>query len=77
MPAGWGDAEVGLSGRPVSSPVTVRIGNRAMTTDYIVGPPGSEPLIGEVVPKVLDLTTDCTNGPLGPRHPDGPVLAFR
>ena len=32
--------------RPVTGPVTVRIGDRFMSTDAIVGPPLSEPLIG-------------------------------
>ena len=32
--------------RPVAGPVTVRIGNRFMNTDAIVGLPPNEPLIG-------------------------------
>lgn len=32
--------------RPVAGPVTVRTGDRFMSTDAIVGPPLSEPLIG-------------------------------
>lgn len=35
--------------RPVAGPVTVRIGDRFMSTDAIVGPSLSEPLIGQVI----------------------------
>ena len=35
--------------RPVAGPLTIRIGNRFMNTDCIVGPPLSEPLIGQIV----------------------------
>ena len=42
--------------RPLAGPVTVRIGNRAMVTHCVVGPPLSEPLIGQVVLETLDLT---------------------
>ena len=60
--------------RPLAGPVTVRIGNRAMVTNCIVGPPRSEPLIGQVVLEMLDLIADCANHTLGPRYPDYPVL---
>ena len=33
--------------RGVAGPVSIRIGNRAMTTDCVVGPPLSAPLIGQ------------------------------
>ena len=60
--------------RPLAGPVTVRIGNRAMVTNCIVGPPRSEPLIGQVVLEMLDLIADCANHTLAPRYPDYPVL---
>ena len=60
--------------RPLAGPVTVRIGNRAMVTNCIVGPPQSEPLIGQVVLEMLDLIADCANHRLAPRYPDYPVL---
>ena len=62
--------------RPVAGPVTVHIGNRFMITDCIVGPPLSEPLIGQIVLAALDLVADCTNRTLAPRpeSPDGPLL---
>ncbi len=60
--------------RPLAGPVTVRIGNREMVTNCIVGPARSEPLIGQVVLEMLDLIADCANRTLAPRHPDYPVL---
>ena len=60
--------------RPLAGPVTVRIGNRAMVTNCIVGPARSEPLIGQVVLEMLDLIADCANHTLEPRYPDYPVL---
>ena len=47
--------------RPVAGPLTIRIGNRFMNTDCIVGPPLSEPLIGQIVLEALDLVANCTN----------------
>ena len=47
--------------RPVAGPVTVRIGNRFMIVECVVGPPLSEPLIGRIVLVALDLVADCTN----------------
>ena len=65
--------------RPVAGPVTVQIGNRFMTTDCVVGPPLSEPLIGRIVLAVLDLVADCANRTLGPRpeSPDMPQLKMK
>ena len=65
--------------RPVAGPVTVHIGNRFMITDCIVGPPLSEPLIGQIVLAALDLVADCTNRTLAPRpeSPDSPLLKMK
>ena len=65
--------------RPVAGPVTVRIGNRFMNTDCLVGPPLSEPLIGQIVLEALDLVADCTNRTVGPRPvlPDSPLLKLK
>ncbi len=63
--------------RPLAGPVTVRIGNRSMSTDCVVGPPLSEPLIGQVVLETLDLIADCTNRTLTPRYPDYPLLKLK
>ena len=65
--------------RPVAGPVTVHIGNRFMITECIVGPPLSEPLIGQIVLEALDLVADCANRALGPRpeSPDSPLLKLK
>ena len=65
--------------RPVAGPVTVHIGDRFMSADCIVGPPLSEPLIGQIVLEALDLVADCGNRTLGPRpeSPDYPLLKLK
>ena len=62
--------------RPVTD-VTIEIGDLATQTEAIVGPAGSEVLIGQLVLEALDLIADCRNRTLAPRHPEGPVLAIR
>ena len=64
------------SERPVTD-VTIEIGNLATRTEAIVGPRGSEVLIGQLVLEALDLIADCRRRTLAPRHPEGPVLAIR
>ena len=65
--------------RPVAGPVTVHIGDRFMISECIVGPPLSEPLIGQIVLEALDLLADCTNRTVGPRpeSPDSPLLKLK
>ncbi len=65
--------------RQVAGPVTVQIGNRFMNADCIVGPPLSEPLIGQIVLEALDLVADCANRTVGPRpeSPDSPLLKLK
>ena len=65
--------------RPVAGPVTVHVGNRFMITDCVVGPPLSEPLIGQIVLAALDLVADCTNRTVAPRpeSPDSPLLKLK
>ena len=65
--------------RSVAGPVTVQIGNRFMTADCVVGPPSSEPLIGQIVMEALDLVADCGNRTLAPRPeaPDMPQLKMK
>lgn len=65
--------------RPVAGPLTIHIGNRFMSTDCIVGPPLSEPLIGQIVLEALDLLADCTKRTLTPRpeSPDYPLLKLK
>ena len=62
--------------RPVAGPVTMKIGNRFMSTDCVVGPPLSQALVGQIVMEALDLVADCTNRTLTPRpeSPDYPLL---
>ena len=57
--------------RPVAGPVTMKIGNRSMNTDCVVGPPDSQPLVGQIVMEGLDLIADCTKRTLTPR-PESP-----
>ncbi len=59
--------------RPVAGAVTVRVGKRRMNVDCIVGPPNSEPLLGQVVLETLDLLVDCAQQKLVPR-PESPYL---
>ena len=65
--------------RPVAGPVRVQIGDRFMNADCIIGPPSSEPLIGQIVLEALDLVADCTNRTVGPRpeSPDSPLLKLK
>jgi len=59
--------------RPVAGIVTVKIGNRVTDVDCVVGPPASEPLLGQEILEVLDLLVDCPNQQLIPR-PESPIL---
>ena len=65
--------------RPVAGPVTMKIGNRFMSTDCVVGPPVSQPLVGQIVLEALDLIADCALGTLTPRpeSPDYPLLNLK
>jgi len=59
--------------RPIAGSLTVRVGDRSMETDCVVGPPGSEPLLGHIILERLDLLIDCKEGKLVPR-PESPYL---
>ena len=59
--------------RPVAGPVTVKVGNRTTNVNCVVGPPNSEPLMGQIVSETLDLLTDCVSQKLVPR-PESPFL---
>ena len=59
--------------RPVAGIVTVRVGNRSTNVNCIVGPPSSEPLLGQVILETMDLLVDCAEGRLVPR-PESPFL---
>ncbi|MDI6751726.1 MAG: aspartyl protease family protein [bacterium] len=59
--------------RPIAGSVKITIDDRFMITEAIVGPPLSEPLIGQVILEELDFVVDCTNQTVGPR-PESPYL---
>ena len=65
--------------RPVAGPVVVHIGDRFMIAECVIGPPASEPLIGQIVLEALDLVADCGNQTLAPRpeSPDRPLLKLK
>ena len=63
--------------RPVGRGVTIEIGSLTTESECMIGPAGSEVLIGQVVLEALDLIADSTNRTVTPRHPEGPVLALR
>jgi hypothetical protein len=58
--------------RPVAGTVTIKIGDRFMNTDCVVGPPLSEPLIGQLILEELDLVADCQKQTLTTR-PESPI----
>lgn len=59
--------------RPVAGPVLITIQGRSTGVVCIVGPPLSEPLIGQVVLESLDLLADCVKRELRPR-PESPYM---
>lgn len=59
--------------RSIASAVIVRVGDRAATLDCVVGPPNSEPLLGQVPLEIMDLLVDCVEQKLVPR-PESPFL---
>lgn len=65
--------------RDLAGPLGIRIGNRAMNTDCVVGPSHSLPLIGQIVLSGLDLIVDCANRTVGPRpeSPDYPQVKLK
>jgi clan AA aspartic protease len=59
--------------REVAGVVSVAVAGRKVETNCVVGPPGSEPLLGQIVLEEADLLIDCANQRLMPR-PDSPYL---
>lgn len=59
--------------RPVAGRIRLNIDDRFMITECIVGPPLSEPLIGQIVLEELDLIVDCNNKTITSR-PESPYL---
>ena len=58
---------------PVAGIVTIKVGNRLTSVNCVVGPPNSEPLLGQIVLEAMDLLVDCAQQKLGPR-PESPFL---
>jgi clan AA aspartic protease len=59
--------------RPLAGIVTVRVGTRETSVNCVVGPPGTEPLLGQIILEALDLLVDCASRKLVPR-PESPFL---
>jgi clan AA aspartic protease len=59
--------------RSTAGVLTVTVEKRSMETRCVVGPPGSEPLLGHIILKELDLIVDCKEGKLLPR-PESPYF---
>jgi clan AA aspartic protease len=59
--------------RNVAGVVSVKVAGRSVETTCVVGPPGSEPLLGQIVLEEADLLVDCANQRLIPR-PESPYL---
>ena len=57
----------------VYGPVSIKIKNREAIIEVLMGPPFSEPLVGQIVLESLDLLVDCTNQTLMVR-PESPLL---
>ena len=59
--------------RPLAGIVTVRVGTRSTSVNCVVGPPGSESLLGQIVLEAMDLLVDCAQQRFVPR-PESPFL---
>jgi predicted aspartyl protease len=70
------DQKIELS---VAGPVTLTVAGRAMMTDCLVGPPGCEALLGQIVMERLDLIVDPARRTLTvrPESPYKPTLKLR
>ncbi|MBI5527439.1 MAG: hypothetical protein HY897_13985 [Deltaproteobacteria bacterium] len=56
-----------------AGPLAVTIAGRKMVTECLVGPPGCEPLVGQIVLESLDLITDSLKRTITVR-PESPYL---
>lgn len=54
-------------------PLSLAVGDREMKTDCLAGPPGCEPLVGQIIMEALDLIVDPVLRTLTPR-PESPFL---
>jgi len=58
--------------RDIAGSIIVKIGDRTMISECIVGPPNSEPLIGQIIMEGMDLIADPQRQTLLPR-PESPI----
>lgn len=58
--------------RDIAGSLIVKIGDRTMVSECIVGPPNSEALIGQIIMEGMDLIADPQKQTLGPR-PESPI----
>jgi len=65
--------------RPIAEAITIRVGNRSTLVQCIVGPRGSEPLLGQIELEAMDLLVDCAGQCLVPRSesPDLPLIPIK
>jgi clan AA aspartic protease len=59
--------------RDIAGVVSVKVAGRTVETNCVVGPPGSEALLGQIVLEEADLLIDCANQRLIVR-PESPYL---
>ena len=59
--------------RDIAGVVSVKVAGRTVETNCVVGPPGSEALLGQIVLEEADLLIDCANQRLIAR-PESPYL---
>ena len=64
----WRSAPSRPRRRGAVGPVTVRIGDEETVMDCLVGPPGTEPVVGSTVLAVLNLIADEATGTVKPGH---------
>jgi clan AA aspartic protease len=60
--------------RAIAGGLLIRICDREMTSDCIIGPPNSEALIGQIIMEALDLIPDPKRRKLEPR-PESPIYS--
>ncbi|MFN4256325.1 MAG: aspartyl protease family protein [Saprospiraceae bacterium] len=62
---------------PVVGPVVVRFADRFCTTNALVLPDDSEPLLGAIPMEEMDLFVHPGRNELAPVHPEGPVMSLK
>lgn len=62
---------------PVVGPVVVRFADRFCTTNALVLPDDSEPLLGAIPMEEMDLYVHPGRNELAPLHPEGPLMSLK